>query len=244
MCDDCLHRRETWKGWIDIPAPQIIGDGPWIDLSHTLTEDLSAIPNYPRPSFTKWRKILEYPADITMMQMVVHHGTHLDAPSHFIVDAPSFDHVPLERLYGPGVVWSFKVEEYGLIDVADLEAARPLVQPGDIVLLDTGWAPKVGTDAYERHASLTPDAAVWLLNKRVKMIGVDFATPDLAPSNRPAEGFDWPVHQTLLPHGILIAEHVNNLDTLSNRRIEAFFAGLSIIDSDGAPARAMARAID
>lgn len=243
MCDDCLNRRESWKGWIDIPPPQISGTGEWIDLSHVLTEDLSAIPNYPRPSFTKWRKILEYPADITMMNMVVHHGTHLDAPSHFIVGAPSFDQVPLERLYGQGVVWSFDVEEYGLIDVADLEAARPKLRPGDIVLFDTGWAPKVRTEAYERHASLTPEAAEWLPERKVKMIGVDFATPDRAPSNRP-EGFDWPVHQTLLPHGILIAEHVNNLGLLSGRRIEAFFGALSIVDSDGAPARAMARAID
>src|SRR5690606_3350544 len=105
------------------------------------------------------------------------------------------------------------------------------------------WAPKVRTEAYERHASLTPEAAEWLLAKQVKMVGVDFATPDLATSNRP-EGFDWPVHQTLLPHGILIAEHVNNLGLLSNRRVEVIFAGLSIIGSDGAPARAMARAID
>lgn len=244
MCDDCLVRRESWKGWIDVPEPSISGGGGWIDLSHTLTEDLSAIPNYPRPRFEKWRRIRDYPADITMMTMVVHHGTHLDAPSHFIVDAPSFDQVPVERLYGPGVVWSFEADEYGLIEAADLEAARPEARPGDIVLLDTGWGPKVGTPAYDRHPSLTPEAAEWMLAKKIKMVGVDFSTPDLAPSNRPAEGFDWPVHQTLLPHGILIAEHVNNLGLLSNRRIEAMFAGLSIIGSDGAPARALARAVD
>ncbi len=245
MCDICQDRRSRWKGWIEIPEPQIAGPGgPWLDLSHRLTEDLSAIPNYPKPSFTLWRAMPEYPANITIMNMVVHHGTHLDAPNHFVINAPSFDQVPLDRLFGPGVVWSFDVGEYGLIDVADLEKARPEVRPGDIVLFDTGWAAKVRDPAYERHASLTPAAAEWLLTQRVKMIGVDFATPDLAPSNRPAEGFNWPVHNTLLPHGILIAEHVNNLPALSGRRIEAFFAGLSIINSDGGPVRAMARAVD
>lgn len=244
MCDACDLKNTRWVGWNDVPEPVTASTGgPWLDLSHRLTEDLSAIPNYPTPSFQKWRTMPEYPANITLMNMVVHHGTHLDAPNHFISDAPSFDQVPLHRLYGPGVVWTFDATEYGFIDVDDLERARPKVQPGDIVLFDTGWAPKMRTPAYERHPSLTAEAAEWLLAHKVKMIGVDFATPDRAPTNRP-EGFYWPVHHILLPHGVLIAEHVNNLRALSNRRIEAFFTGLSIIDSDGAPVRAIARAID
>lgn len=245
MCEPSTDRFVRWKGWIDVPEPAISpAGGPWIDLSHRLTEDLAAIPTYPRPSFGKWRQMPDYVANITRMNMVVHHGTHLDAPNHFIIDGPSFDQVPLNRLYGPGVVWSFDVPEYGLIDVPDLERARPQVQPGDIVLFDTGWASRVEDPSYSRHASLTPDAAQWLVGQRVKMIGVDFATPDLAPSNRPAEGFNWPVHHTLLPHGILIAEHVNNLPALSGHRIEAMFAGLSIIESDGGPVRALARQVD
>lgn len=244
MCDQTHLKNTRWKGWIEIPDPRIVGGSDWVDLSHVLTEDLSAIPNYPKPSFSKFKQMPDYVSNITRMDMVVHHGTHLDAPNHFIVDAPSFDEVPLERLYGPGVVWSFEVPEYGLIDVEDLKSARPEVRPGDIVLFDTGWGRKMGTPEYDRHPSLSPAAAEWLLEQRVKMIGVDFSTPDLAPTNRPETGFYWPVHHTLLPHGILIAEHVANLDALANRRIEAFFAGLSIADSDGAPVRAVARAID
>jgi arylformamidase len=244
MCDQTHLKHTRWKGWIDVPAPHISSsNAPWIDLSHRLTEDLSAIPNYPRPSFRRWKSMPDYNANLTIMEMVVHHGTHLDAPNHFIIDAPAADEIPLERLYGPGVVWSFEVEEYGLIDVADLEKARPHVEPGDIVLFDTGWGARIDEPAYTRHASLTPEAAEWLLSKRAKMIGVDFATPDRAPSNRPA-GFYWPVHHTLLPHGVLIAEHVANLERLSNRRIEAIFAGLAIAGSDGMPVRALARAVD
>lgn len=244
MCDQTHFKHTRWKGWVDVPKPVMSQSAsPWIDLSHRLTEDLSAIPNYPKPSFRKWKSMPDYNANLTIMEMITHHGTHLDAPNHFIIDAPAIDGVPLDRLYGPGVVWSFEVEEYGLIDVADLEKARPLVEPGDIVLFDTGWAARIHDSAYTRHASLTQEAAEWLLEKRVKMIGVDFATPDRAPSNRP-EGFYWPVHHTLLPNGILIAEHVANLPLLSNRRIEAIFAGLNITGSDGSPVRALARAVD
>ena len=244
MCDACTFKGTRWIGWSDVPAPTIgTGTGPWVDLSHRLTETLSAIPNYPQPRFERWRTMPEYPANIMKISMVVHHGTHLDAPNHFIADAPGFDEVPLERLYGPGVVWSFDVEEYGLIDVADLEAARPQVRPGDIVLIDTGWWKRIADPSYERHASLTPEAAEWLVAHQVKMVGVDFATPDRAPSNRP-EGFYWPVHHILLPRGILIAEHLNNLGALSNRRVELFLAGLSIAGSDGGPVRALGRTAD
>lgn len=244
MCDQTHFRGTRWQGWNDVPVPVMAASGgPWLELSHVLTEDLSAIPNYPRPSFHQWKRMPDYNANIMQMTMVVHHGTHLDAPNHFIADAPSFDLVPLDRLWGPGVVWSFDLPDFGLIDVADLEAKRPRLRPGDIVLFDTGRAAHMGTPAYDRHASLTLAAAEWLLAERVKMIGVDFATPDLAPGNRP-DGFYWPVHHTLLPHGVLIAEHMANLPALSDRRIEAFFNGLRIIGSDGAPARPIARAVD
>ena len=243
MCDETHLKGVRWQGWNNVPDPVLSGGGGWIDLSHCLTDDLSAIPDYTRPRFETWRRQPEFPANITIMEMVVHYGTHLDAPNHFITDAPSFDEVPLERLYGPGVVWSFDKPEYGLIDVADLEAARPAVEPGDIVLFDTGWWRRIADPSYVRHPSLTAAAAEWLLARRVKMIGVDFATPDRAPSNRPP-GFYWPVHHTLLPHGVLIAEHVTNLGPLANRRIEAIFAGLSIAGADGAPVRALARAAD
>lgn len=244
MCDHTHLRGTRWKGWLEIPAPvPAQSKAPWIDISHRLTETLSAIPHFPRPVFERLRSLPEDEANLTRISMVVHHGTHVDAPNHFIADAPAFDEIPLERLWGPGVVWSLEVAEFGLIDVADLEAARPRMRPGDIVLLDTGWARKVDTPAYRRHASLTPAAAEWLLARRAKMVGVDCATPDLAPSIR-GEGFWWPVHHILLPHGVLIAEHVANLDRLSNRRIEAIFAGLSIAGSDGGPVRALARPVD
>lgn len=244
MCDQTHFKGTKWQGWNDVPAPRMAASGgPWIDLSHVLTEDLSAIPNYPTPKFRQWKSMPDYNANITTMEMVTHHGTHLDAPNHFIDDAPSFDLVPLDRLWGPGVVWSFPLEDFGLIDVPELEAKTPRLQPGDIVLFDTGRAALIHDDRYTRHASLTQAAAEWLLAHRVKMIGVDFATPDLAPGNRP-EGFYWPVHHTLLPHGVLIAEHVANLPELSDRRIEAFFTGLRIAGSDGAPARPLARAVD
>ncbi|PZQ59681.1 MAG: hypothetical protein DI544_11185 [Sphingomonas taxi] len=170
----------------------------------------------------------------------VPHGTHVDAPRHFFLDGPGFDEIPLERLYGPGVVLRIEAEADQPITAETLARFDDQILPGDIVLLDTDWARRVADEAYEDHPYLTADAAEWLLDRGIRMLGVDFSTPDLGARLRPA-GFDYPVHKILLGHGILIAEHLANLRPLAGHRIEAMLLGLPVAGSDGGPARAVAR---
>ena len=242
MCD-CDHPSSgKWRGWLPLPEMSggLSGSGPWQDLTHRLTEDLSRTTAFPQPVF---RKLLSMPADnanITEIQMVVHHGTHVDAPSHFMLDGPTFDEIPLESLYGPGVIWRIEKGQLAVITPEDYEAASPKVQPGDMVLLDTGWASHINTEAYEDHACLSDAAAEWLVDHQVKLLGVDFSTPDLTAHMRPP-GFTWPVHQILLSQGVLVAEHLTNLRPLADRRVEVMFLAPPIAGSDGSPARVVAR---
>lgn len=244
MCESIAKKNKGWKGWAELPAPKISGaPGAWVDLSHRLTEELSRIPVFPPPQIRQIRKMPEYHANVTELHMVVHHGTHLDAPRHFIADGPTMDEVPLDRLYGQGVVWRIEAADHGVIEVAQIERATPRMRDGDIVLFDTGRARHINTKRYDDHASLAPEAAEWLRDRGAKIVGVDFGTPDLASNRRP-EDFDWPVHHILLSRGVLIAEHMNNLGALAGRRAEIMFLGLNIAGSDGAPMRAVARTID
>ena len=243
MCEPTTKKVTGWQGWADLPAPEAARAlGPWIDLSHRITETLSRSPSFPEPRIRQIATIPQDPANVTEVQMVVHHGTHLDAPRHFIADGPTFDEIPLERLYGPAVVWRIEAPDYGVIEPADLERATPRLRPGDMVFLDTGRARHVNTDPYERHAALSPETAAWLVEHGAKVVGVDFSTPDLTAHRRPAD-FDWPVHHILLGHGVLIAEHMTNLESLAGRRIEVMFLGLNVAGSDGAPARVVARPV-
>lgn len=241
MCDCAQPVRRAWQGWLPLPAPSgESGRGPWLDLTHRLTEDLSRSPAFPRPSIRQIVKMPKDPANVTEIQMVCHHGTHVDAPRHFMMDGPAFDEIPLDRLYGPAVVWRIEKGAYAVITPEDFEAASPKLRPGDMVLLDTGWAQHVNTDIYEHHASLSPEAAEWLLAHQVKLVGIDCSTPDLTAHKRP-QGFAWPVHQILLSRGVLIAEHLTNLRTLANSRVEAMFLALPVAGSDGGLARVVAR---
>jgi kynurenine formamidase len=238
MCEDAPKKIYGWKGWQDIPEPRITAaTGPWIDLSHRITETLSRIPFFPQPQIRQFRTS---PIRITEIQMVVHHGTHFDAPCHFIADGPTIDAVPLDRLYGPGVIWQIDAPDRGAIDVADLERATPRMQAGDIVLIDTGWWRYVNTERYEEHPFLTAEAADWLVARGAKLVGMDNSTPDQAPHYR-RKDYDFPVHNTLLSNGVLIAEHVTNMTPLAGQRVEIMFLGLNIAGSDGAPARVIAR---
>jgi kynurenine formamidase len=242
MCEPAPQKTVAWKGWSDLPAPRIAqAAGGWVDLSHCITETLSRIPFFPQPRIRQIMKIP--PANVTEVHMVVHHGTHVDAPNHFIADGPAMDEVPLERLYGQGVIWRLDLPPRGLIEVAHLERATPRMQEGDIVLLDTGWGRHVNTEQYEEHPSLSGEAAAWLVARGAKLVGIDASSPDMAPHYRPAD-YAMPVHNTLLSHGVLIAEHMTNLPALAGRRVEVMFLALNIAGSDGAPARVVARPLD
>jgi kynurenine formamidase len=47
----------------------------------------------------------------------------------------------------------------------------------------------------------------------------------------------------LLKQGVLVCEHITNLESLAGGRAEFMFNALNIKNSDGAPARVLARKI-
>ena len=229
--------RVRWQGWA---APASRGPA-WTDLSHALNPAVSRVATFPAPSFGKFMSMPDDPLNVTEIRMVVHVGTHLDAPSHFIPDGPAIDQIPLGRLHGQGVVWPIRRQVGETIGPDDLDGASPAVRPGDLVLLDTGWSRWFGTPAYDDHPWLSEAAATWLADRQVGLVGVDLATPDLPVPRRPPEGFGWPVHKILLSRGVLIAEHLTGLASLSGRRVEIIIGALNVEGADGAPARILAR---
>lgn len=226
-----------WQGWA---APESRG-GMWTDLSHVLNEEVSRVAMFPAPSFGRFMSFPDDPLNVTEIRMVAHVGTHLDAPSHFIPDGPAIDQIPLGRLHGQGVVWPVRRRAGETIGPDDLDGASPPARPGDMVLLDTGWSRWFGTAAYDDHPWLSEAAASWLANRQVSLVGMDLPTPDLPVPRRPAQGFGWPVHKILLSRGVLIAEHLTGLASLSGQRVEIIIGALNVEGADGAPARILAR---
>jgi kynurenine formamidase len=244
MCEAAGSRGYGWKVWVDLPStPECNGlRGSWTDLSYRLSAKVPRAAVFPQPRFARVRSLPVDPLNVTEMQMVVHIGTHVDAPRHFFLDGPAFHDIPIERLSGPGVVLPFDKTADGVITESDLDEVGGSIHPGDIVALHTGWAKHAGTHQYHEHPHLSVSAAQWLLDRGVKLAAFDVPTPDLPVVRRPP-GYDWPVHHVLLSHGVLISENVTGLTPLVGKRVEFAFLALNIEDSDGAPARVIARAI-
>jgi kynurenine formamidase len=180
---------------------------------------------------------------------VMHHGTHVNAPLHLVQGGAGVGELPLELFFGTGVVLPVPKGEWEYIEPADLEAAGPEVGEGDIVLINTGWHHGYADDMeYFGHGpGLSEAAARWLIDRRVKMVGIDTATVDhplatgLAQRHRsvgplivelprqyrartgrqPVEDFpDWnPAHRALLRAGIPTIENVGaEVDSVSGMR--------------------------
>ena len=114
----------------------------------------------------------------------VHMGSHVDAPFHYGSTcegkpAKQIMDVPLEWCYGPGVVLDFThlkfPEAIGKNEVeAALKKINYTLKPMDIVLLYTGGDKLLGTDDYvNKYVGCTPDAVEYLLDRGIKMMGID-----------------------------------------------------------------------
>ena len=106
---------------------------------------------------------------------VMHSGTHIDAPGHVVEGTPFMDEVPLPHFFGTGVVVSIPKQRWGVISADDLEKATPKIQPGDIVIVNTGWHHHYGDNQlyYGYSPGFYKEAGEWFAAKKVKMVGTD-----------------------------------------------------------------------
>ena len=166
---------------------------------------------------------------VTTLRLTTHTGTHVDAPYHFLEDGRTVDQLDLDALIGPAAVYDFRgqtaVTADMLVQAGAGSVARALLHTDNSDWVRTGPLP-------ETPAHLTEDAARYLIDKGIRLIGIDGLTVD-APDTAAA-------HAALLRAGVLI------LETLDLSQVEAgdydlICLPLRIAGADGAPARAVLR---
>src|SRR5262249_49844473 len=109
------------------------------DLSHEFKQ---GVPNWPYFEDVKIERVHYHAKSRVLTQRittVMHCTPHLDAPGHVIENAPLIEDLSLSSFFGTGVVVSIPKGHWEKIMPEDLEAARPEIQPGDIVVVNTGW---------------------------------------------------------------------------------------------------------
>ncbi|MGI9557571.1 MAG: cyclase family protein [Solirubrobacterales bacterium] len=176
--------------------------------------------------------------------IVSDHGpTHVDSFSHFdpADDAPHIDEMSLELFYGEGTcidISSTPAQEY--VDAAGMDAALEAsggeLQEGDVLLIHTGnFERNGGTDDYlSQYPGLDESAGEWLVEKKVKVFGIDTPSPD-NPISR-----TYPIHLMCRREHITHYEHLANLKQLVGKRFMFVGMPLKITGGFGSPVRAVA----
>jgi kynurenine formamidase len=139
--------------------------------------------------------------------MVTNTGTYLDCPFHRFELGKDLSEVGLECFTDlDGIVIGVPYVETLAISKAHL---LNLELRNKAVLIHTGWSEHCNTDKYyENHPYLTEEAALYLKECGVKLVGIDSHNIDNTQTKAR------PVHTTLLGAEILIVEHLCNLGLL------------------------------
>lgn len=214
----------------------------WIDLSQPLWEGSDRAGRASAPRFEQLLSIERDHFSMMEYTFVSHIGTHLDAPSHFVAGGLTIDQIPLDRVIGRGVVLGVTAGRNAGVSGDALARGGPTPGPQEIVLIHTGWEDKAGTAEYFQHPYLLDSAVDWLIEHRVKVVGMDLITPETPESVREGE-FTWPVHKALLARNILVIENVCNMTSLVGRRVDVMAAPINVKGGDGAPVRLLAQPV-
>jgi kynurenine formamidase len=166
------------------------------DLSQPLDQTVSFWPYYPPFEVKYFKRKSEHGVNAQYIQTSNHIGTHLDAPRHFVTNGKTIDQIPMEWLYGPGVIVDLRDEMSDLaVYTPRMIEDRVEVRNGDLLVLHTGWS-RFGqygaTPDEERYIQLHPgahsDMVQWLIDKEIRIWGVDAVSTD-HPMNLPIGRF-------------------------------------------------------
>ncbi len=168
------------------------------------------------------------PADVSLLTLSAHTGTHVDAPSHLIPGGKTVDALDLAVMVGLARVVEFDAQ--GAITAEFFEGIDNL-GADERILLKTRNSSLWGNQGFaEDYVGLSVDAADWLIDKSVKLVGIDYLSID-APGNA-----GLPVHHALLENDVVVVESLN-LEQVPEGYYQLVCLPMKIGGSEGAPAR-------
>ena len=166
---------------------------------------------------------------LSTLRTTVHLGSHVDAPSHYGIDAPSVEQWPVERFLGPCQVVRVS-PRHGTRMSPDI-----LTDPvrAERVLFATQTFP-YPTPFRDDFAAFTPELIDTLAEQGVTLVGTDAPSVDLFPS----KGLE--AHHACLEHDVAILEGVV-LAGVPEGVYELIALPLNLVGFEGSPVRAILR---
>jgi arylformamidase len=201
----------------------------WIDVTLALSEN---VPPWPGdPPFNRQPASNMSAGDkcnTSRIEMSSHFGTHLDAPFHFLSGGQTVDNLDPDILIGPCSLIEHKPDRH--IEPRDIEDKMP--EGRKRVLIKTRNSNIIHDSTFhEDFLALTEDAAKWLTDAGVRLVGLDYFS--IAPYKQGT-----PIHRPFLGAGGIAIEGLD-LSDVSEGEYFLVAMPLKIKDGDGGPCRVM-----
>ena len=185
----------------------------YIDLSHTISDGMITYKGLPAPIicdyYSRDASKSFYTHDtnfqIGKIEMVANTGTYIDAPFHRFEEGKDIAELDLNNIAQLEGIVVQAINQQRI----DISFFKNYDLKNKAVLVQTNWSKYWGTVQYfENHGFLTKEVAIYLVEQRVKLVGIDsYNIDDTNDGERP-------VHTVLLGAGIPIVEHLTNLEQL------------------------------
>jgi arylformamidase len=201
------------------------------DVTVPLVAGMASFPGDPPFAREALPRSDHAPYEISRLALSTHTGTHVDAPSHFFAGGCTVDQLSLEILMGKARV--LPLVDCARVERADLEA---LDLRDDLrVLLKTRMSGQLLRPGYHAdHVHLSEDAALYLAQAGIKLVGFDYLSIDRFGSA------DFPAHRALLGAGVIVVEGLD-LTEVEPGEYDMACLPLRVAGGDGAPARVVLR---
>ncbi|HSQ42458.1 MAG TPA: cyclase family protein [Fibrobacteraceae bacterium] len=173
-----------------------------LDVSRAVYSGLAVWPgshNHLEVSFAK-AMVAGDSCNVTRLCMGMHTGTHLDAPRHYLQEGKTIDEYPLDRFQGKCQV--VDCASCGPLISRQILEERVSTSETDAVWIYTGTCPPSSQKFIPNFASLSLDAAEFLCERGLQMVGIDTYSVEAFHS------VEHPVHKTLLGSDVLILENL------------------------------------
>jgi arylformamidase len=169
-------------------------------------------------------------AQVSLLSLGTHCGTHIDAPAHFIPGGAGVESLPLAALVGP-----CRVVDVGAGPLIETEQLDRLARGARRLLLKTASGALWDDPAFRRDfVALAPTAADWLVTHGLLLVGIDYLSLDPYDADTAA------AHLTLLGAGVVVLEGLD-LRRVPPGEYDLAALPLKLTGADGAPARVVLR---
>lgn len=168
-------------------------------------------------------------ANVSRLEMMVHTGTHVDAPLHFIQGGKSVENLDLDQLVSSVLVVEIledvRVIGREALEKVDFKGATSVLFKTSNSLLWNQWERGFQT----QYVGLDTSGALYCVEKGFKLVGIDYLS--IAAYHDLTEP-----HKILLGSGMTIVEGLN-LSNVTPGIYQLVCLPLKLVGCDGAPAR-------